>query len=89
MEFWSRAKDPKSDGETILNLYSNGFLNTTLNSTIRNDEFENYKNTANVFWYSFWESLNANPNGSNGKIQILSIIAENFYYKELTENLQV
>ena len=89
MKFWSRAKDPKSDGETILNLYSNGFLNTTLNSTIRNDEFENYKNTANVFWYSFHESLDANPNGSNGKIQILSIVAENFIYEELKENLQV
>jgi hypothetical protein len=89
MEFWSRAKDPKSDSETILNLFSNGFLNTKLNSTIRNKEFENYKDTTNVFWYSLRESLDANPNGSNGKIQILSIVAENFIYEELMENLQV
>ena len=89
MEFWSRAKDPKSDEETIFNLYLNGFLNTKLNSTIRNKEFENYKSTASVFWYSFCESLDANPNGLNGKNRILSIIAENFTYEELMENLQV
>ncbi|CAB5363364.1 unnamed protein product [Rhizophagus irregularis] len=63
MEFWSRAKDSKSDGEIIFNLYSNGFLNTKLNSTIRNKEFDYYKDTANVFWYSFCESFDANPNG--------------------------
>ena len=68
MEFWSRAKDPKGDSEIILNLYSNGLLNTMLNSTIKHNEFENHKNIANVFWYSFRESLDANPNGSNGKI---------------------
>ncbi|CAB5383586.1 unnamed protein product [Rhizophagus irregularis] len=63
MEFWSRAKDSKSDEEIIFNLYSNGFLNTKLNSTIRNKEFDYYKDTANVFWYSFCESFDANPNG--------------------------
>ena len=89
MEFWSRAKDSRSDDETILNLYSNGLLNTKLNSTIRNKEFEHYKSTTNVFWYSFRESLDANLNGSNGIIRILSIIAENFTYEELMENLQV
>jgi hypothetical protein len=89
MEFWSRAKDSRSDEEIIFNLYSNGFLNTMLNSTIRNKEFDNLKDTANVFWYSFRESLNANPNGLNGKNRILSIIAENFTYEELMENLQV
>ena len=89
MEFWSCAKDSRSDEEIIFNLYSNGFLNTTLNSTIKNKEFENLKDTANVFWYSFRESLNANPNGLNGKNRILSIIAENFTYEESMENLQV
>ncbi|CAB4438535.1 unnamed protein product [Rhizophagus irregularis] len=89
MEFWSRAKDPKGDIETISNLFSNGFLNTTLNSTIRNDEFENCKDTANVFWYSLCKSLDANPNGSSEKIRILSIVAENFTYEELMKNLQV
>ncbi|CAB4429557.1 unnamed protein product [Rhizophagus irregularis] len=89
MEFWSRAKDPKGDIETILNLFSNGLLNTKLNSTIKNNEFKNYKNTTNVFWYSLRESLDSNPNGSNGKIRILSIVAENFIYEELMENLQV
>jgi len=64
-------------------------LNTTLNSIIRNDDFKNYENTASVFWHSFRESIDANPNSSNGKIRILSIVAENFTYKELIENLQV
>ena len=90
MEFWSRAKDSRSDKETIFNLYSNGLLNITLNSTIRNKEFEICKNTTNVFWYSFCKSLDANPNGLlNGKCRILSIIAENFTYEKLMENLQV
>ena len=87
MKFWSYAKDSRSDKETIFNLYSNGLLNITLNLTIRNKEFENYKSTASVFWYSFHENFNANPNGSNGKNQILLIIAENFTYKKLMENL--
>ena len=87
MEFWSCAKDPRSDEETIFNLYSNGLLNIKLNSTIRNKEFENYKSATNVFWYSFRESLDANPNGLNGKIRILSIITENFTYEELIESL--
>ena len=89
MEFWSHAKDSRSDEEAIFNLYSNGLLNITLNSTIRNKEFENYKSTTNIFWYSFRKSFDANPNGSNGKGQILSIIAENFTYEELMKNLQV
>ncbi|RGB30066.1 hypothetical protein C1646_765815 [Rhizophagus diaphanus] len=37
--------NPKSDIETILNLFSNGLLNTKLNSTIRNNKFENYEDT--------------------------------------------
>ncbi|GBB88740.1 hypothetical protein RclHR1_15320004 [Rhizophagus clarus] len=89
IEFRSHTKNLKSNIETIFNLFSNGLLNTTLNSTIRNEEFENFKNTANVFWYSLHESLDANSNGSNRKIQILSIIAENFTYEELMKNLQV
>ena len=64
-------------------------MNIKLNSTIRNKEFKNFKITINVFWHSFCESLDANPNSLNGKGQILSIIAENFTYEELIENLQV
>ena len=87
MEFWSCAKDFKGDKETIFNLYSNGLLNTILNSTKRNVKFENYKSITNIFWDSFHESLDANLNGSNGKIRILSIIVENFTYEELMNNL--
>jgi len=67
MEFWICTKNPRGDEEIIFNLNSNGLLNTALNSTIRNKEFENYKSIANVFWYSFRKSLDANPNGTNGK----------------------
>ncbi|RHZ51364.1 hypothetical protein Glove_479g10 [Diversispora epigaea] len=88
IEFWSCAKDPKNDKETIRNLYFTGFLNTTQYSILKNDKIEIYKNTSDVFWHSFRESLYANPNGSNGKIRILSTIAKNFNYNKLIENLQ-
>ncbi|RHZ82305.1 hypothetical protein Glove_109g252 [Diversispora epigaea] len=62
IEFVSCAKDPKNDKETIRNLYFTGFLNTTQYSILKNDEIEFYKNTSDVFWHSFRESLDANPN---------------------------
>ncbi len=61
----------------------------TLNLTIKNKEFENYKSITNVFWYLFHESFDANSNSSNEKSRILSIIIKNFTYEKLMKNLQV
>ncbi|CAB5350396.1 unnamed protein product [Rhizophagus irregularis] len=67
----------------------NGINLFRINHPLVNDEFENYKDTANDFWYSLCESLDANPNDSNGKIQILSIVAEISLMKNLMKNLQI
>ncbi|PKK66204.1 hypothetical protein RhiirC2_785079 [Rhizophagus irregularis] len=43
---------------------------------------------ADVFWNCFRDSYNANPNGIDGKIRILSIIGENFIYKDMIDELE-
>jgi hypothetical protein len=48
-----------------------------------------YCSDGDVFWDSFQQSLQANAKGYNGKRRILSIIAEKFPYKILTEKLKV
>ncbi|RIB17541.1 hypothetical protein C2G38_2187031 [Gigaspora rosea] len=45
--------------------------------------------SSNIFWNSFNKSLIVNKNGENGKLRILSIIANDFKYKDLQENLLV
>ncbi|PKC01280.1 hypothetical protein RhiirA5_426965 [Rhizophagus irregularis] len=67
----------EKDRETIANLYMQGFLNITIPSP------------ADVFWNCFRDSYNANPNGIDGKIRILSIIGENFIYKDMIDELEV
>ena len=54
-----------------------GFLNITIPSP------------ADVFWNCFRDSYNANPNGIDGKIRILSIIGESFIYKDMIDELKV
>ena len=54
-----------------------GFLNITIPSP------------ADVFWNCFRDSYNANPNGIDGKIRILSIIGESFIYKNMIDELEV
>jgi|tagenome__1003787_1003787.scaffolds.fasta_scaffold19529629_1 hypothetical protein len=49
----------------------------------------NISSPADVFWNSFRESYDANPNGNNGKIRVLSIIGENLTYKEMIDKLEV
>jgi hypothetical protein len=50
---------------------------------------ESIKNSTNIFWKSFTESFKQNKKGDNGKMRILSIIAQNFTYQELNEKLGV
>jgi hypothetical protein len=54
-----------------------GFLNITIPSP------------ADVFWNCFRNSYDANPNGIDGKIRILSIIGESFIYKDMIDELEV
>ena len=46
-------------------------------------------NATETFWKCFVRSLDNNKRGSNGKLRILSIIADQFSYQELQNKLQV
>ncbi|GBC33317.2 hypothetical protein GLOIN_2v1797848 [Rhizophagus irregularis DAOM 181602=DAOM 197198] len=72
----SNITNSEKDRETIANLYMEGFLNITIPSP------------ADVFWNCFHDSYNANPNGIDGKIHILSIIGESFIYKDMIDELE-
>ncbi|PKY13181.1 hypothetical protein RhiirB3_465254 [Rhizophagus irregularis] len=82
IEFWSRALDPTADKETLLNLYNAGLICLGNNSPIIIDKSID-------FWKSFKCALDNNKRGIDGKIRILSIIAEKFRYDDLRENLRV
>jgi hypothetical protein len=49
----------------------------------------NVNSQADILWDCFRNSYNANSKGIDGKMRILSIIAENFTYKEIIERLEV
>ncbi len=68
------------DQHTLEILYRNGFLNAIP---------MNVFNSSNQFWKCFQKSLEENKTGHDGKIRILSIIANNFEYEELQKNLKV
>jgi hypothetical protein len=76
IEFWTKATDPSSDRDNLMELYKSG------NLLIEKKECE-------ILWKSLQKALKANKRGIDGKIRILSIIAENFIYKKLREELKV
>ena len=47
------------------------------------------KNTTTIFWSCFKQSLNDNIQNQDGKRRVLSIIANDFTYRELEANLNV
>jgi len=79
IEFWSKTLDSSADKETLLNLYNIGLINLG-NSLIIIDKSID-------FWKSFKCVLNNNKHDLDGKIRILSIIAEKFWYDDLWEKL--
>ncbi len=46
-------------------------------------------NSAEIFWFCFQQALKDNKKTRDGKCQILSIIANNFTYEGLENNLGV
>jgi len=48
-----------------------------------------YCNDGDTFWNCFYQALEANKRGYDGKRRILSIIAENFSYDVLMKRLKV
>ena len=83
-EFWTNATNSEKDRETITNLYMEGFLKISLR-----DSSNKLVDTSCAFWNCFRNSYDANPKGINGKIRTLSIIGEDFTYKEIIEKLEV
>ncbi|CAG8821308.1 35613_t:CDS:2, partial [Gigaspora margarita] len=86
IEFWTRSIDFATDKENILILYQNNLLN--LNKEIAISPPPSETNNEIKFWKSFSESLKKNKHGLDGKQRILSVIVENFNFKELHEKLQ-
>ena len=44
---------------------------------------------ADIFWNCFHDSYKMNPKEINGKVRVLSIIAEKFTYEEIINKLKV
>ncbi|CAJ0634852.1 4206_t:CDS:2, partial [Entrophospora sp. SA101] len=78
-EFWTKSSNPEADCNNLQFLYDSAFLKPIP---------KQYCSDGDVFWDSFQQSLQANAKGYNGKRRILSIIAEKFPYKILTEKLK-
>ncbi|CAG8781654.1 33348_t:CDS:2, partial [Racocetra persica] len=77
-EFWTNAPNPEKDRDTIKNLHEEGILNISSQTL-----------TTKTFWDCFRDSYNANFKGTDGKMRILSIIAERFTYQEIMNELEV
>ncbi|RIB04326.1 hypothetical protein C2G38_2222664 [Gigaspora rosea] len=79
-EFWTRSLTPEIDRSTLELLYHSGFLNPIPT---------HIKNSIKIFWNCFDESLAINKRGVDSKCRILSIIADNFSYEDIKNNLGV
>ncbi|PKK77227.1 hypothetical protein RhiirC2_771564, partial [Rhizophagus irregularis] len=78
IEFWTKASDPSSDRDNLVKLFESGMLLVMEKKSQPNSESEK-------IWESLQKALEANKRGVDGKVRILSIIAENFTYKKLNE----
>jgi hypothetical protein len=85
MEFFSKSNNPLADKENLIYLYQAGLLHT--NST--KHKLEELSLTTKTFWSCFKEAIDSNPRGDNGRIRVLSIIADNFKYEEIQKELNV
>ena len=81
IEFWTKSLDPSSDKNNLMNLVESGML--VIERKFQPDS------ESELFWKSLEKALKANIRGVDGKIRILSIIAENFTMKKLKEKLNV
>ncbi|CAB4481821.1 unnamed protein product [Rhizophagus irregularis] len=73
-QFWSNSSCPKQDYALLTQLYQMGIL---------------VENSTQTFWQCFNHALKDNKKNFDGKRRILSIIADDFTYDELQENLGV
>ncbi|RHZ64643.1 hypothetical protein Glove_321g25 [Diversispora epigaea] len=82
-QLWTRASDytyPIAEKTILENLYKLGFcIDTPIHMP----------NTSQTFWSCFIEALAQNKKTQDGKRRILSIIAEDFTYSQLQDNLKI
>jgi len=83
IKFWTKVPNPSFDRENIANLYKSGML-----SLVEKKSQPNNNNEGEIFWKSLQNSLKMNKKGIDGKIRILSIIANDLYTKKLKKNLR-
>lgn len=87
-EFWSNAENPSSDIQTHKLYFQN--LKCIISGLKREEFFYLFSNESKDFEVgkkikdSFQKSLLKNPNGSEGKLRIASILADEFTYNELS-----
>ncbi|KAF0399382.1 Ubiquitin carboxyl-terminal hydrolase 14, partial [Gigaspora margarita] len=74
-EFWTKSPNPDTEQNVLNQLYELGFI------------IAQPIDSSNIFWSCFNKSLMVNKNGENRKQRILSIVANDFKYKDLQENL--
>jgi hypothetical protein len=82
IEFWTKAPDPSSDRDNLAKLFESGMLVVIEKKSKPDNENE-------TLWKNLQKALKANKRGVDGKIRILSIIAEDFTYKKLKEKFGV
>jgi len=88
VEFWSRAYDDKADKQILNNLYKANLLQID-NENFVSISLPTTTQQAQIFWKSFQDAISSNKRGQDGKIRILSIIALNFKYTDLIQELSV
>lgn len=77
---WTKSPDPTTERETLADLFKIGLLTSIP---------IHMPNATRTFWTCFERALSNNKRTYDGNHQILSIIAEDFTYDELQNNLGV
>src|SRR2546429_544264 len=80
IELWTKSPNPITERETLTSLLKAGLLTPIP---------IHMPNATRTFWSRFGRALSDNKKTYDGKRQILSIIAEDFTYDELLNNLGV
>ena len=80
IELWTKSPNPTTEQETLASLFKIGLLTPIP---------IHMPNATLTFWSCFDRALSNNKKTYDGKRQILSIIAEDFTYNKLQNNLDV
>ncbi|CAG8698743.1 8241_t:CDS:1, partial [Scutellospora calospora] len=88
VEFWTNAPDPEKDCNTLKNLYEDGFLNISQQTSSDKINLSLQTLSDKTLWDCFHNSYSTNPRRIDRKVRILSIIADSFKYQTLRNELE-